>query len=509
MKAMKAIIISVLIFIGFVAGAQVEEGSSGVQTFKISKKKSPSTEQNNTQKVDEGASEKELFLITKKDEEAPQVKIISPIAQEGQAIVVANMKVMLTGLVKDESGILTVLVNNAEAVVSADGKFQAEVLLAYGINEIQIKAIDIHKNIRVKTIAIERKAGDIKVDPKIEVSPTTNKKDASILVNWKMDGSSPYSTTVEDFMLDACISASGEIVDVLVYNNNRLISKVSKKDVKFRGDCDYSLKHNVVLTEGSNRIRLIVKTALGSQEKQIEVNYSPSNARYYALIIGVDDYKDNDIKDLDNPVKDATRLKTILKTNYTFEEEDIIFLANPTKADIIGTLHGLRKKLTENDNLLIFYAGHGYWDEDMKLGYWLPSDANNDNPVNWIPNTDLTNYLSAIKTKHTLLIADACFSGGIFKTRKAFTNQVALEKLMQLKSRKAITSGTLTEVPDRSVFIQYLTKRLSENQNKYLSSEQLFSNMRLAVLNNSDNIPQYGTIHNTGDEGGDFIFIHR
>ena len=84
---------------------------------------------------------------------------------------------------------------------------------------------------------------------------------------------------------------------------------------------------------------------------------------------------------------------------------------------------------------------------------------------------------------------------------------MAIEKLFQLKSRKAITSGTLTEVPDKSVFVEYLFKRLKSNTEKYITSEQLFSEMRMAVINNSPNIPQFGTIHNTGDEGGDFVFI--
>jgi len=67
----------------------------------------------------------------------------------------------------------------------------------------------------------------------------------------------------------------------------------------------------------------------------------------------------------------------------------------------------------------------------------------------------------------------------------------------------------LTEVPDKSVFIEYLIKRLDSNKKKYLASEQLYSSMREAIINNSPNIPQYGTIQNVGDEGGDFIFIRR
>ena len=102
------------------------------------------------------------------------------------------------------------------------------------------------------------------------------------------------------------------------------------------------------------------------------------------------------------------------------------------------------------------------------------------------------------------------FRGAIFKTRTAFPDaQKAIQKLYELTSRKAMTSGTLTEVSDRSAFINFLVERLENNTEKYLSSEQLFSSFRIAGINNSDAIPQYGEIKNVGDQGGDFIFIKK
>ena len=74
-----------------------------------------------------------------------------------------------------------------------------------------------------------------------------------------------------------------------------------------------------------------------------------------------------------------------------------------------------------------------------------------------------------------------------------------------------MTSGAMKTVPDRSVFVDYLVKRLNENQQSYLSAEELFSSMRKAVINNSPNrqTPQYGEIREAGDEGGDFVFVRR
>jgi parallel beta-helix repeat protein len=236
------------------------------------------------------------------------------------------------------------------------------------------------------------------------------------------------------------------------------------------------------------------------------------NGKYYALIIGIQDYMDSSIKKLEEPLKDVQNIHNVLITNYTFEKENIVLLKNPQRTEIIETLDNLTQKLTQNDNLLIFYAGHGYWDENLKQGFWLPVNAKQNSRAEWISNSTIRDYISGIKAKHTLLIADACFSGGIFKTRKAFDNaNKAVNELLRLPSRKGMTSGTLTEVPDKSVFVEFLLKRLSQNTEDFISSEELFYSFKQAVINNSpiNQVPQFGEIRETGDEGGDFIFIKR
>jgi hypothetical protein len=259
-----------------------------------------------------------------------------------------------------------------------------------------------------------------------------------------------------------------------------------------------------------NEVRLVIDCNADVPPVQNEVIPEIYKGRYFAFLIGINDYQSLEISDLDKPIKDAESLYNVLLTQYTFEKENIIFLKNPTQSDIIMTLDDLGKKLNENDNLLIFYAGHGHWDDKGKIGYWFPTDASKNNTVNWFRNSTLRDFIGSIVTKHTLLIADACFSGAIFKSRAAFTEAPqGIETLYELPSRKAMTSGILQIVPDESVFIKYLVKRLEENQEKFLPSELLFSSFKTAVMNNSLNVPQFGVIQNVGDEGGDFIFIKR
>ena len=253
----------------------------------------------------------------------------------------------------------------------------------------------------------------------------------------------------------------------------------------------------------SNPVRVNLKP-------KVVVANTTSAHRYYALLIAVEEYTDPAITSLNEPMKDANKLKDVLKSKYTFEDQDITILKNPTFEEMNVAFEELSKKIEPTDFLLIFYAGHGYFDEKTNIGYWLPSDAQEKNRAKWFRNSALVENIGAINSKHTLLIADACFSGGIFKTRAPFNNANAdIANMMKRPSRKAMTSGSLTTVPDKSVFMKYLLKALDDNNNQYLPSEDLFDDVRISIKNNSYTKPLYGEIQNVGDEGGNFVLIKK
>jgi len=293
---------------------------------------------------------------------------------------------------------------------------------------------------------------------------------------------------------------------------------------------DGSFVARVNLEEGENKIAIEVKNCAGWSREYISfitplispgegqeeiadstgsggISFSGIN---YAVIIGISKYRDPIMPDLYYPIKDALKVKEVLLANYAFDTKNVFFLENPVKEKIIGTLDSISRIITGNDNLLIFYAGHGTWDEKTSMGYWMPSDAAAKTYDNWLMNSIITSYASQCKAKHTLVIADACFGGSIFRTR-AFKPEVEKtdSELYNKMSKKAMTSGDLTEVPDVSVFVQNFILYLSENKDEYLSSEKLFFNIKSKVVDAIDLIPQFGIIKNAGDQGGDYIFFRK
>jgi hypothetical protein len=287
----------------------------------------------------------------------------------------------------------------------------------------------------------------------------------------------------------------------------------------------------VTLSEGKNLIAIETRNCAGWTRDYVIFNMTPAMpdaedladsalyaernflkepGRNFALIIGVSKYVDPIMPDLYYPIFDAKKVSDVLTGYYTFEPQNVTLLVNPTKARIISMLDSLNNILTSKDNFLLFYAGHGSWDEKTSMGYWLPSDAAAKAIDNWLMNNIITAFVSQSKARHTLVIADACFGGSIFRTR-AFKpeEEKTISDLYLKSSKKAMTSGDLTEVPDESVFVKNFIQQLSDNKEIYLSSEQLFFTIKPNVIKVIDLIPQFGIIKNAGDQGGDFIFFRK
>ncbi len=141
----------------------------------------------------------------------------------------------------------------------------------------------------------------------------------------------------------------------------------------------------------------------------------------------------------------------------------------------------------------------------------MPANADEDSQVTWISVATVTNMLRATVAKHVLIIADSCYSGTL--TRDApvalavgVDCEAELARMVDLRGRKALTSGGLEPVVDggggrHSVFTHALLKRLKDNH-RVIDGYQLYRGMRQDVVVNADQTPTDGDIRVAGDEGG-------
>jgi uncharacterized caspase-like protein len=233
---------------------------------------------------------------------------------------------------------------------------------------------------------------------------------------------------------------------------------------------------------------------------------------YHAIVIGNNNYEE--LADLKSAANDARAVAQLLKSDYGFK---VRLLIDATREDVIGALAKIRAKLTSNDNLLIYYAGHGVLDEYAGEDYWLPVNAKKDDPSNWISNGDITNMVRAIRAKHVMVVSDSCFSGTLVpaanaKLATAEQRSVWISRMNSKRSRTALVSGGLEPVIDsgggskHSVFAKAFMNTLRANTG-VLDGQRLFSEVGRPVALESDQTPQYSDIRRSGHEGGDFLFI--
>ena len=233
--------------------------------------------------------------------------------------------------------------------------------------------------------------------------------------------------------------------------------------------------------------------------------------RYHALVIGINNYQH--IKPLETAVNDASAIHDVLRRRYGFKSK---LLLNPTRLELVRALETVRNELDEGDNLLLFYAGHGYLDAETDEGFWLPVDADEDSQVNWVPVSTVTRMIKGTFAKHVLVVADSCYSGTLTREGPTF-RRTAPDRMAELKriagkrARKALTSGGLEPVFDgggdgHSVFTRALLEALRENTEP-LDGYQLYSNLRRAVAVNAPQTPEYSDIRFADDQGGDFVFV--
>jgi hypothetical protein len=243
--------------------------------------------------------------------------------------------------------------------------------------------------------------------------------------------------------------------------------------------------------------------------------------KYYALVIGNNNY--GKLPKLSTPIADAEAIASVLKGKYGF---DVTLLKDASRYDILEALNQMREKLTEKDNLLIYYAGHGELDKVNQRGNWLPIDADPNSTANWIPTVQVTDILNQMSARHVLIVADSCYSGTL--TRSALTRLEAgkspeawanwVKVMVDKRSRTALTSGGVAPVLDagagnHSIFAKALLDALDRNsgviEGQRLHQEIATSVAYAAGSFNVDQVPEYAPIKSAGHEAGDFFFVKR
>lgn len=238
--------------------------------------------------------------------------------------------------------------------------------------------------------------------------------------------------------------------------------------------------------------------------------------KFYALVIGNNQY--SAFPALNTAVGDAKAVGDVLRSRYGYE---VTTIQNGSRGQMLQALAAFSEQLGENDNLLIYFAGHGQLEPSTGGGYWIPVDGSEDDPKTWISNEAITKFISTMKARHVMVVADSCYAGTLSGTAIAEIPATAKDEdvlfISRVKARTVLTSGGLQPVADsgaggHSVFAGAFLQVLNQN-NTLLEGINLEREVESKLSARGGNTlaqrPEYSALKHAGHEGSEFFFLPR
>jgi WD40 repeat protein/Leucine-rich repeat (LRR) protein len=254
-----------------------------------------------------------------------------------------------------------------------------------------------------------------------------------------------------------------------------------------------------------------------------DVAAAPKSVPSTALIVGVNAYDHH--ANLVNPTFDAQAVGKELREVFG---TDTTTLLDATKLEFLEGLHALADRdYAEDEQLMVFFSGHGYFDERIRRGYLAFKDSLplEDDPYyqSFVSHEDVRVLLERLDCNHVLLVVDSCFSGtldpmvAMAPGARAFDNAYGLipraeyiQRKLQYRTRRYITAGGKEYVSDgrpgqHSPFArQFLTAlRTFGGSDGILTLEEI-----LLHLERVDPQPRTGELFGN-EPGSSFVLVAR
>lgn len=254
-------------------------------------------------------------------------------------------------------------------------------------------------------------------------------------------------------------------VELTVNGRSKNTRNITKRD----GNTAFRIKENVPLNYGRNTIGLRAFDTDNQASETIILSVTREREQVrqdYALLFGVNSYEHFDPwHKLNNPIPDAKAIANELENRYGFA---VVVVSDPSRDDILTKINEYaRKQYNNNDQLLIFFAGHGYYEErnNIGMGYLVASDTlppeADRGKSSYISHGDLRERIENIGCEHIFLMVDACFSGAFDSRVDQFnrargTNRIPddvtkkqfIKQSLAYKTRWYLTSGGKEYVSD-------------------------------------------------------------
>lgn len=218
----------------------------------------------------------------------------------------------------------------------------------------------------------------------------------------------------------------------------------------------------------------------------------PVPSRQWALLIGVEKY--DRAPQLRHTVNDVVELAKTLNERGGLGKNDILEITDdspdpsprPLKASLLAELPKWLNKLGPNDQILVYFSGHGFRDKGGKL-YLAPKDVDPADPATTgIPVEWFREQIAACPASFKLLILDACHAGsekGVEPDDAVTAKDLGdkfqgMQKVVTLASCSANEKSRIWEENKQSLFSYWLNQGLKghadENDDGMVDIHELY-----------------------------------
>lgn len=339
------------------------------------------------------------------------------------------------------------------------------------------------------------------------------------IISPKLTGNRSVSVAQENMDLKGRVDDQVGIKQFYVNNDESKIDSAGG----FQKTLKLTNGENMITLRAINRLNMSAEENFSVMHQSVtaEVKSSPgskdSTRRNFALLFASENY--TDFSALVNPINDAKTVAAELNKYYGYQTE---LVENATQEQVINKIREYAT-LTygEYDNLFIFFAGHGLYDDVFKEGYIVTNDSkkNDQSRSSYISHSNLRTMINNIPCKHVFLTMDVCF-GGTFDPLIAMSGSRAgdeyseiskekfIERKLKYKTRKYITSGGKEYVPDgRSGEHSPFARKFIEALRTYGGSDGILTLAEIVTFVEKVTPQPRAGEFGSNEPGSDFLFI--
>lgn len=429
----------------------------------------------------------------------PEISITSPTLTKNFEIPFPTDKseLKLSGTLTDESKIRLLKVNNDTLVNTIDGRNLTVFDITLNTPDLEfvtISATDIYNNTSNVSYSIKR----------IETHPPV----ISLMNPYCGDDNIITLTTNDTFLyLEGRIADESLIANIRIDELNASFAP-SENNPRFTATVDISKKTGIKIIATDINGNLAEKEFQFIRDGRILSTDGPMGKTWAILI------ENSEYKAFSNLRSVSTDIELMQKALSRYKFENIIIKKNLTKRELERFFSiDLRDLVRTNhvNSLMIWFAGHGIFKNGN--GYWVPTDALEDDEFSYYNINALKASLYSYNTlEHLLVISDACYTGAGFclATRSPAYETTCLQgDLTSKKSAQVFTSSGSGKAYDNSLFTNSFGNSLLNNENDCIAIEEIVKRVTIIMQTNTMQSPEFGTIVGLNDEEGTFFFISR